>query len=66
MLGETTSNFFSNFAKIACFLAKIFFIFQIKIITFSQVPVAHTCNPSYSGSREQEDHGSKPAGANSS
>jgi hypothetical protein len=22
--------------------------------------VAHACNPSYSGSKEQEDHGSKP------
>jgi hypothetical protein len=28
--------------------------------------VAHVCNPSYSGGRDQEDHGSKPAGANSS
>jgi hypothetical protein len=32
----------------------------------SQVPVAHTCNPSYSGGRNQEDRGSKPAWANSS
>jgi hypothetical protein len=24
------------------------------------VPVAHTCNPSYSGSRDQEDLDSKP------
>jgi hypothetical protein len=24
------------------------------------VPVAHDCNPSFSGSRAQEDHGSKP------
>jgi hypothetical protein len=31
-----------------------------------QVPVAHTCNPSYSGGRDQEDRGSKPAQANSS
>jgi hypothetical protein len=31
----------------------------------SQVPVVHTCNPSYSGGRDQEDLGSKPAGANS-
>jgi hypothetical protein len=31
-----------------------------------QTPVAHTCNPSYSGGKEQEDHGSKPARANSS
>jgi hypothetical protein len=28
--------------------------------------VAHACNPSYSGGRDQEDHGSKPAPANSS
>jgi hypothetical protein len=27
--------------------------------------VAHICNPSYSGGRDQEDHGSKPAPANS-
>jgi hypothetical protein len=27
------------------------------------VLVAHTCNPSYSGGRDQEDHGSKPAQA---
>jgi hypothetical protein len=29
-------------------------------------PVAHACNPSYSGGRDQEDYGSKPAQANSS
>jgi hypothetical protein len=28
--------------------------------------VAHTGNPSYSGGRDQEDHGLKPAQANSS
>jgi hypothetical protein len=28
--------------------------------------VAHICNPSYSGGRDQEDPGSKPARANSS
>jgi hypothetical protein len=28
--------------------------------------VAHSCNPSYSGGRDQEDFGSKPAQANSS
>jgi hypothetical protein len=32
----------------------------------SQVPVAHTCNPSNSGGRDQEDHGLKPAQANHS
>jgi hypothetical protein len=30
------------------------------------VPVAHACNPSYSGGRDQEDHGSKLDQANSS
>jgi hypothetical protein len=30
------------------------------------VLVAHTCNPSYSGGRDQEDDDSKPAQANSS
>jgi hypothetical protein len=29
----------------------------------SRVPVAHTCNPSYSGGRDQEDHGWKPVWA---
>jgi hypothetical protein len=28
--------------------------------------VAHTCNPSYSGGRDQEDRRSKPDGANDS
>jgi hypothetical protein len=28
--------------------------------------VTHTCNPSYSGGRDQEDHSSNPALANSS
>jgi hypothetical protein len=28
--------------------------------------VAHACNPSYSGGRDQKDHGSKPAWVNSS
>jgi hypothetical protein len=32
----------------------------------SQVLVAHTCNLSYSGDRDQEDHSSKTAWANSS
>jgi hypothetical protein len=30
------------------------------------VPVAHTCNPSYSGGRDQEDRGSTPTQINSS
>jgi hypothetical protein len=35
-------------------------------LKWSQVPVAHPCNSSYSGGRDQEDHSSKPAQANSS
>jgi hypothetical protein len=31
----------------------------------SQVPVAHTCNSSFSGGRDQKDCGSKPAWTNS-
>jgi hypothetical protein len=31
----------------------------------SWVPVAHTCNTSYSGGRDQEDHSLKPTQANS-
>jgi hypothetical protein len=33
---------------------------------FSQVLVAHACNPSYSEGRDQEDQGPKPIQANSS
>jgi hypothetical protein len=36
---------------------------NIKII--SQAPVAHACNPNYSGGRDQEDHSAKLAQANS-
>jgi hypothetical protein len=31
----------------------------------SLAPVVHTCNPSYSGGRDQEDHSSKPVQENS-
>jgi hypothetical protein len=34
-------------------------------VTQNQVQVAHACNPCYSEGRDQEDHGSKPAQANS-
>jgi hypothetical protein len=37
-----------------------------KNYAWSQGLVAHACNPSYSGGRDQEDQGSKPARANSS
>jgi hypothetical protein len=36
-----------------------------KNIQLSQAPVAHAYNPSYSGSKDQENLGSKPAWANS-
>jgi hypothetical protein len=38
---------------------------EIEIRIMSLVPVAHTCKPSYSGGRDQEDSSSKPAQANS-
>jgi hypothetical protein len=38
---------------------------RIKKTITSQALVAHSCNPSYSGGRDQEDHSSKPAWANS-
>jgi hypothetical protein len=41
-------------------------LFNKRITTFSRVLVAHACNPSYSGGRDQEDQGLKPAQANSS
>jgi hypothetical protein len=31
----------------------------------SWMPVTHACNPSYSGGRDEEDHGLKPVWANS-
>jgi hypothetical protein len=37
-----------------------------KTTMLGRTPVAHTCNPSYSGGRDQEDHGLKPAWASSS
>jgi hypothetical protein len=39
---------------------------SLKEENFSWVPVAHACNPSYSGGRGQEDLGSKPAWGDSS
>jgi hypothetical protein len=38
----------------------------VRIYKFSRHPVAHTCNPRYSGGRDQEDHDLEPAQANSS
>jgi hypothetical protein len=39
---------------------------KLKEYNLHQTPVAHTCNPSYSGGREEEDHDLKPVWANSS
>jgi hypothetical protein len=39
---------------------------HLKKIKLNQMPVAHTCNPSYSGGRDQEDRGLKPVWVNSS
>jgi hypothetical protein len=38
---------------------------MLKEAGFSQMPLTHTCNPSYPGSRDQENHILKPAQANS-
>jgi hypothetical protein len=43
----------------------MFYQFIIKNAKDSWMLVAHACNPSYSGGRDQEDHGLKPAWANS-
>jgi hypothetical protein len=40
--------------------------FSDKNESYHQAPVVHTCNPSYSGGRDQEDHSSKLVRANSS
>jgi hypothetical protein len=44
---------------------KLFFFFKEKN-KIKRVPVAHSCNPSYSGGRDQEDLSSRPAWANCS
>jgi hypothetical protein len=44
--------------------SSLFVLFKIQ--SFSRVLVAYAYNPSYSGGRDQEDCGSKPAWANSS
>jgi hypothetical protein len=40
-------------------------IIMSKLSSLSQARVAYTCNPSYSGGKDQEDHDLKPAWANS-
>jgi hypothetical protein len=44
---------------------KQFYQAEKKIMIWGQALVAHFCNPSYSGGRDQEDHGSKPTQTNS-
>jgi hypothetical protein len=53
---------YKNWLKVMPNLS-IMYIFKEYIV---QALVAHTSNPSYSGSRDQEDRNSKPAWANSS
>jgi hypothetical protein len=38
----------------------------LEMKNYSSAPVAHTWKPSYSGGRDQEDNGLKPAGVKSS
>jgi hypothetical protein len=40
-------------------------VYFIRFESLSQALVAHACNPSYSGGRDQEDRSLKPARANS-
>jgi hypothetical protein len=47
-------------------LEKLSYIQTVLILNVSQALAAHTCNPSYSGSRDEEDPGLKPAQPNSS
>jgi hypothetical protein len=35
--------------------------FLVEKVRVGQALLSHTCNPSYSGSRDQEDHSLKPA-----
>jgi hypothetical protein len=52
--------------KIRAVLAiSMFFFVPFKTHVLEPAPVAHACNPSYSGGRQQEDHVLRPAWANS-
>jgi hypothetical protein len=51
---------------ILSFDLKVMIRYMAKESIYNWAPVAHVCNPSYSGGRDQEDHGSKPAWVNSS
>jgi hypothetical protein len=44
----------------------IYFVYMYKSRTKGWALLAHTCNPSYLGGRDQENHGLKLAWANSS
>jgi hypothetical protein len=44
----------------------VFVLISFAFINIGQAQVAHAYHPSYSGGRDREDNGSKPAWANSS
>jgi hypothetical protein len=62
----------TSFFVLFCFVLFCYYwsfefrVFHMKSKLLSPALVAHACNPSYSGGRDQGDHGSKPAQANSS
>jgi hypothetical protein len=56
---------FPSFLRLVTYL-DVFKKQKFKTQKVRPVLVAHTCNPSYSKGRDQEDHGSQPAWANSS
>jgi hypothetical protein len=51
--------------KVSLLPGKVIIITRKYLSNFSWVLVAHACNPSYSGGRDQKDCSSKPAQANS-
>jgi hypothetical protein len=57
--------FFPQFTLLRLYRYNVYINLQYKN-KLTQAPVAHTCNPSYSGGRDQEDRGSKPAQENTS
>jgi hypothetical protein len=61
LIFEETETFLPRFNYYTLFLCIKLPYVPHKDVQISQAPVAHACNPNYSGGRDQEDHGSKPA-----
>jgi hypothetical protein len=61
MLRKGTVYFIAD--SVTCPFINLILVCLVGNVTFSQAPVIHACNPSYSGDRDQEDRSSKPAQA---